>query len=96
MCYREWMRGLRRFIRSRRLGGPLGLWVAYSLAIQAVMASVGLGMSVAAASGHSDFVICSFSAGLNAHAGCTAAVNSLLLGRNVRFASLPRKAPAML
>jgi hypothetical protein len=47
----------------------LGLCVAYSLAIQAVVASVGLGMSVAAASGHSDFVTCSFSAGLNAHAG---------------------------
>ena len=47
----------------------MGLCVAYSLAIQAVMASVGLGMSAAAASGDFDFVICSFAAGLNAHAG---------------------------
>ncbi len=46
----------------------MGLCVAYSLAIQALMASVGLGMSAAAASGHADFVICNFAAGLNARA----------------------------
>jgi len=45
----------------------LGLCVAYSLAIQALMASVGLGMSAAAASGHADD-ICNFAAGLNARA----------------------------
>jgi hypothetical protein len=51
------MSGLRRFIRARRSGTALALCLAYSLAIQAVLASIGLGMSLA--SGSTDFVICS-------------------------------------
>ena len=43
------MKGLRQLIRSRRSSGRLALWLAYSLAIQALMASVGLGMSAFAA-----------------------------------------------
>jgi hypothetical protein len=64
----ELMCGVRRFIRSRWSGGLLAFCVAYSLTIQALMVSVGLSMSAAVASGHSDFVICSFAAGLNAGA----------------------------
>lgn len=37
----------------------LALWIAYSLAIQALMASVGLGMSAFAAPGQGDLAICS-------------------------------------
>jgi hypothetical protein len=52
------MRYLRQFIRLRSRGGFLVVFVAYALAIQAMMASVGLGMS---AGGSPDgFVICSF------------------------------------
>lgn len=64
------MFGLRQFIRSRRSSRLLALWIAYSLGIQAVMASVGLGMSAFAAPGPDDFVICSHaSAGAPAPAG---------------------------
>jgi hypothetical protein len=56
------MKGTRNLIRSRS-GRALALCVAYSLAIQALIASVGLGMSVAAAPGHVDFVICSIASG---------------------------------
>ena len=38
----------------------MAVGVAYLLAAQALMASVGLGMSAASASGQADFVICSF------------------------------------
>ncbi|MGB6751344.1 MAG: DUF2946 family protein [Xanthobacteraceae bacterium] len=54
------MRGLRKFIRDQKTGSFLAVCVAYSLAIQALMASVGLGMSAASASGQVGFVICSF------------------------------------
>jgi len=56
------MFGLRQFIRSRRSSRLLALWVAYSLGIQAVMASVGFGMSVVAAPGPSLVVICGHAA----------------------------------
>lgn len=45
-------------IRSRRQGALLALVVAYALALQALMASVGLGMSAAAASGNDGFALC--------------------------------------
>jgi hypothetical protein len=52
------MKRLRQFIRLPTRGGLLAVFVAYSLAIQAAMASVGLGMS---AGGVPDgFVLCSF------------------------------------
>jgi hypothetical protein len=50
---------LRQFIRSRRSSRVLALWIAYSLAIQALMASVGLGMSAFAAPAPDVVVICS-------------------------------------
>ena len=43
-------------IRGRRQGALLALVVAYALALQALMASVGLGMSVA--SGNDGFALC--------------------------------------
>ncbi len=49
---------LRRSIRSKRSSRLLALWIAYSLAIQALMASVGLGMSALAAPGPDVTVIC--------------------------------------
>jgi len=58
----ESMIGVRNLIRSRS-GRALALCIAYSLAIQALIASVGLGMSAAAAPGHVDFVICSIASG---------------------------------
>jgi hypothetical protein len=45
----------------------LALCLAYSLAIQALIASVGLGMSAAATPGHVDFVICSTVSGSGSH-----------------------------
>jgi hypothetical protein len=51
------MFGLRRFIRSRRSSPLLVLWIAYSLAIQTIMASVGLGMSAFAAPGSDDGLV---------------------------------------
>lgn len=64
------MFGLRQFIRSGRFSRLLALWVAYSIAIQALMASVGLGMSAFAAPGLDGFAVCSHaSAGVPAPAG---------------------------
>src|SRR5215472_7012011 len=57
------MFGLRQFIRSGRSSRLLALWIAYSLAIQALMASVGLGMSAFAAPGPDDFLLCSHASG---------------------------------
>ena len=58
-CYCQWlMKRLRQFVRLRSRGGLLTVFVAYSLAIQAVIASVGLGMSARASP--DGFVICSF------------------------------------
>jgi hypothetical protein len=53
------MLGLRTFIRRRRLSTLLAVCVAYSLAIQALIASVGLGMSAYAAPNQDGLVICS-------------------------------------
>jgi hypothetical protein len=63
VCYFEAMLGARNFIWTRSLGGLLAVCVAYMLAIQALMASVGLGMSAALPSGQADFVVCSFAFG---------------------------------
>jgi hypothetical protein len=49
---------MRKMIQSRRPGALLALVVAYALALQALMASVGLGMSAAAASGNDGFALC--------------------------------------
>lgn len=54
------MRRLRQFARTQSTGGLLAVYVAYSLVIQATMASVGLGMSVGAAPNRVGFVLCSF------------------------------------
>lgn len=51
------MRCLRQFVWTQS-GGLLGLYIAYSLAIQAMMASVGLGMSAGAALDQAGFVFC--------------------------------------
>jgi len=48
---------MRKLVRVRR-GGLLAVVVAYALAIQALMTSVGLGMSAFAAPAQSDLVIC--------------------------------------
>jgi hypothetical protein len=59
ICYYENpMLGLRRFIRSRRSGAWLSICVAYTLAIQALMVSVGVGMSAAAEADGTALVIC--------------------------------------
>jgi hypothetical protein len=42
------------------LSGVLAVCIAYALAMQALMASVGLGMSAVAAPGQPGFVICHF------------------------------------
>jgi hypothetical protein len=49
---------LRHMTRSRWLSRLLAMSVAYALAIQAMMASVGAGMSAFAASGQAGFAIC--------------------------------------
>jgi hypothetical protein len=46
----------------------MAVYVAYSLAIQAVMASVGLAMSVGAASDQAGLVLCSFASSQTADA----------------------------
>ena len=52
------MKRLRRFVRLRLRGGLLAVFLAYTLAIQAMMTSVGLGMSAGASA--DGFVLCSF------------------------------------
>jgi hypothetical protein len=52
------MQSMRKLLRTRR-GGILAVTFAYALAVQALMASVGLGMSAFAASGENSLVICS-------------------------------------
>ncbi len=54
------MRRLRQFVRTQSKGGLLAVYIAYSLAIQAMMASVGLGMSAGAAPDQLGFVLCSY------------------------------------
>ena len=53
------MFGLRRFIHGRRLSTLLAIGLAYAFAVQALMASVGLGMSAFAAPDRDGLVICS-------------------------------------
>jgi hypothetical protein len=53
---------LRQFIRTRRSSAVLSAFLAYALALQALMASVGIGMSVFATPGQAGFVICSHAA----------------------------------
>ena len=65
------MRGLRKLIRTRSAGGVVALCLAYALAIQAIMAGVGLGMSAAVASGSDSFVLCSSSFAPSAHGPVT-------------------------
>jgi len=62
------MQSLRRLMRIRWSGGLLAVAVAYSLAIQALMASVGLGMSAAGTMGPAGFAICSHAPGPSAQA----------------------------
>ena len=64
----ESMLGLRKLLRARRSGSLLALTVAYSLAVQAMMASVGFSMSAPDQGGH---VICSFTSGPSAHTPAT-------------------------
>jgi hypothetical protein len=54
------MSRLRQFVRLRLRGGLLAVFVAYSLSIQAMMASVGLGMSAGAPPDRAGFFLCSF------------------------------------
>jgi len=54
------MKRLRQFVRTQSHGGLLALTVAYALAVQAMMASIGFGMSAGAAPDRSGFVLCSF------------------------------------
>jgi hypothetical protein len=68
VCYRRClMRRLRQFVRLRSRGGLLTVFIAYSLAIQAMMASVGLGMSTDASPDRAGFVLCSFAFHQTAH-----------------------------
>lgn len=53
------MQRLRQFVRTRSRGGFLAVYLAYALAIQAMMASVGLGMSAGVTPNLAGFVICS-------------------------------------
>ncbi len=55
-------------MRMRSSGGLVAVCVAYSLAIQALMMSVGLGMSAAAAPGDAGFFICGLAASPSAPA----------------------------
>jgi hypothetical protein len=59
---------MRKFIRGRRASTLLAVCIAYALAIEAVMASVGLGMSADAAPSPTTFFLCSFAAAPAAHA----------------------------
>jgi hypothetical protein len=52
------MQGIRKLIRARR-GGLLVVTLAYALAVQALMTSIGLGMSAFAAPAQDGLVICS-------------------------------------
>jgi hypothetical protein len=51
------MKRLRQFVRLRLRGGLLAVFLAYSLAIQAMMTSIGLSMSAGASP--DGFVLCS-------------------------------------
>lgn len=55
---------MRKLICCRRAGALFAVYIAYTLAIEAVMASVGLGMSAFAAPGQATLVLCSLADGL--------------------------------
>ncbi len=55
-------------MRTRSAGGLMAVCVAYLLAIQALMMSVGLGMSAVATPGEAGFFICGLAAGPSARA----------------------------
>jgi hypothetical protein len=71
LCYYLIMLRMRKFIRGRRASALLAIYIGYMLAIEAVMASVGLGMSAFAAPGQTGFVICDLAAGLTGHVPAT-------------------------
>jgi len=56
------MLSLRQFIRSRRSSAVLSACLAYALAFQALVASIGIGMSAFAAPEPASFAICSHTA----------------------------------
>jgi hypothetical protein len=62
------MKCLRQFLRSRSKAGLVAICVAYSLAIQAIMASVGFGMSVGATPDQAGYVLCGLDANQTANA----------------------------
>jgi hypothetical protein len=62
------MKPLRQFVRSRPKSGLLAVCVAYSLAIQAIMASVGFGMLVGATPDQAGYVLCGLAANQTANA----------------------------
>jgi len=53
------MAGIRRLIRARWSGRLLAVALAYLLATEALIASIGMGMSAVAAPGRPEFAICS-------------------------------------
>lgn len=57
------MAGLRRLIRVRWSGRFLAVGLVYLLASEALIASIGMGMSAVAAPGQPEFAICSSVAG---------------------------------
>ena len=62
------MKRLRQFVQTQSRGGLLAVYLAYSLAIQATMASVGFGMSAGAAPDPVGFALCGFASHHNAPA----------------------------
>jgi hypothetical protein len=62
------MKRLRRFVRSSERGGLLAVYIAYSLALQPMMGSVGLGMSVGVAADQASHILCSSAADQTANA----------------------------
>jgi hypothetical protein len=51
---------MRQFVRLRSRGGLLAVFVAYSLTIQTMMGSVGLGMSAGTSPDWAGLILCSF------------------------------------
>jgi hypothetical protein len=68
VLFGDLMRPMRRFVESISKGGLLAVCVAYSLAIHALIASVGLGMSVGAAPGKEGLFLCSLASDATANA----------------------------
>jgi len=68
VLYSDLMRPVRRFVQSSSRGGLLAVCVACSLAIQALMASVGFGMLAGVASDQAGIVLCSLASDETANA----------------------------